>query len=89
MSQNPTLIKKLLSILEQMAKTAQSNKEDMRYHLLEYKRTLILDKSLKEEMNTIGEAVNILKDIPVTISENNGENRSNEVIIFDEEPDKK
>jgi len=89
MIQNRALINKLLTMLEQLTKTIKDNKEDMKYHLLQYKRILLLDKNLREEMNAIGEAVRILKDIPVLISENNSENRSNEVIIFDEEPDKK
>tara|TARA_Y100000385_G_scaffold53696_1_gene51146 strand:- start:135 stop:419 length:285 start_codon:yes stop_codon:yes gene_type:complete len=61
MSQNKDTILKLRKLIELREKTIIANKRQMKDYLVEYKKSLELDKELRKEQNSLKEAINLLQ----------------------------
>lgn len=61
MSRNKDIIFKLKKLIELREKTIVANKRQMREYLIEYKKSLELDKELRKEQNSLKEAINLLQ----------------------------
>ena len=91
MSQNKNTILKLKKLIELREKTIIANKKAMKEYLLDYKKSLELDKDLKKEVNSLKEAINLLQygspledEIDVW-PQNNASNRDEYIYTGDEE----
>ncbi len=94
MSQNKDIILKLRKLIELRDNTIIANKRQMKDYLIEYKKSLELDKELRREQNSLKEAISllqyglsILKDDTEEIfkSENIALNRDEHIYTDDEE----
>ena len=61
MSQNKDTILKLRKLIELREKTIIANKRQMKDYLVEYKKSLELDKELRKEQKSLKEAINLLQ----------------------------
>ena len=61
MTQNKDTILKLRKLIELREKTIIANKRQMKDYLVEYKKSLELDKELRKEQNSLKEAINLLQ----------------------------
>jgi len=61
MSQNKDIILKLRKLIELRGNTIIANKRQMRGYLIDYKKSLELDKELKKELRSLKEAINRLQ----------------------------
>jgi len=61
MSQNKKIISKLQNLIELRERTIIANKRSMKDYLVEYKKSLELDKELKKEQKTIMNAIDLIK----------------------------
>ncbi len=92
MSENRDIIFKLRDLIELRQKTIKANKRAMKDYLVEYKKSLELDKELKKEQKILNRAINLLqygfaleKEEILNSSENNAENRDESIYTDDEE----
>lgn len=91
MSQNRDVILKLRGLIELRENTIIANKKAMKAHLIEYKKSLELDKELKKEMKSLKEAINLLQYGPSSneevfiLTQNNASNRDEDIYTNDEE----
>lgn len=99
MSQNRSIIFKLQNLIDLKEETIVNNKRTMKDYLLEYKRSLEIDKELKKEQKLLREAINLLQygfaleddilELENSVwdqkSQNNAPNRDNVIINSDEE----
>jgi len=94
MSQNKDIIFKLKKLIELRENTIIANKRHMKDYLIEYKKSLELDKELKREQKSLKEAINLLqygyalgeKEEKKLLSfENNALNRDINIYTSDEE----
>ena len=65
MSKNKDIILKLKNLIELREKTIIANKKSMKEYLVDYKKSLELDKELKREVNSLKEAINLLQYRPL------------------------
>ena len=91
MSKNKDIILKLKNLIELREKTIIANKKSMKEYLVDYKKSLELDKELKREVNSLKEAINLLQyrplvneDIDISI-QNIASNRDEYIYTGDEE----
>ena len=98
MSRNRDIIFKLRGLIELRENTIIANKRAMKEYLIEYKKSLELDKELKKEQKLLKEAINLLQygfaleeeilglqdTEEILKSQNNASNRG-EVIYTDDE----
>jgi len=61
MSQNKEIIFKLRKLIELRDNTIIANKRQMKDYLVEYKKSLELDKELRKEQKSLKEAINLLQ----------------------------
>ena len=61
MSQNKDIIFKLKKLIELRQRTIVANKKAMKEYLVEYKKSLELDKELKLEQKSLNRAINLLQ----------------------------
>jgi hypothetical protein len=61
MSQNKDTILKLRKLIEMRENTIIANKRQMKDYLVEYKKSLELDKELRKEQKSLKEAINLLQ----------------------------
>jgi len=61
MSQNKEIIFKLRKLIELRDNTIIANKRQMKDCLVEYKKSLELDKELRKEQKSLKEAINLLQ----------------------------
>jgi len=61
MSQNKDIILKLRKLIELRENTIIANKRQMKDYLVEYKKSLELDKELRKEQKSLKEAINLLQ----------------------------
>jgi len=61
MSQNKDIIFKLKKLIELRENTIIANKRHMKDYLIEYKKSLELDKELRKEQKSLKEAINLLQ----------------------------
>jgi hypothetical protein len=61
MSQNKDIIFKLQDLIELRQNTITANKRQMKEYLIEYKKSLELDKKIKTEIRTLKTAINLLQ----------------------------
>lgn len=94
MSRNKDIIFKLRGLIELRENTLIANKRVMRDYLVEYKKSLELEKELKKEQNLLKEAINMLQygfalqeeyEEIVYSSENIASNRDIDIYTDDEE----
>jgi hypothetical protein len=93
MSQNKDVIFKLRKIMELRRKTIMANKKAMKSYLVEYQKSLVLEKELKIEQQVIRSAINLLQygdsppqdELTEEISLNNASNRDSNIVSSDEE----
>jgi hypothetical protein len=92
MSQNKDIIFNLRKLIELRQKTITANKRQMKDYLIEYKRSLELEKELKREQNSLREAINQLQysysreeTEEIFKSENIAINRDEQIYTDDEE----
>ncbi len=92
MSQNKDIIFNLRKLIELRQKTITANKRQMKDYLIEYKRSLELEKELKREQNSLREAINQLQysysreeTEEIFKSENIALNRDEQIYTDDEE----
>ena len=91
MSKNKDIILKLKNLIELREKTIIANKKSMKEYLVDYKKSLELDKELKREVNSLKEAINLLQyrplvneDIDISL-QNIASNRDEYIYTGDEE----
>lgn len=91
MSKNKDIILKLKNLIELREKTIIANKKSMKEYLVDYKKSLELDRELKREVNSLKEAINLLQyrplvneDIDISI-QNIASNRDEYIYTGDEE----
>tara|TARA_R100000697_G_C5343220_1_gene169670 strand:- start:263 stop:535 length:273 start_codon:yes stop_codon:yes gene_type:complete len=82
-------ILKLRDLIELRRNTVIANKKAMKDYLVEYKKSLELDKELKREIMSLNEAINLLQygvesEKEESLSENIASNR-NDIIYTDNE----
>lgn len=65
MSQNKDTILKLKNLIELRERTIIANKKAMKGYLMDYKKSLELDRELKREVNSLKEAINLLQYMPL------------------------
>ena len=92
MSQNKDIIFNLRKLIELRQKTITANKRQMKDYLIEYKRSLELEKELKREQNSLREAISRIQygyareeAEEVFKSENIAINRDEQIYTDDEE----
>ncbi len=92
MSRNKDIIFNLRKLIELRQKTITANKRQMKDYLIEYKRSLELEKELKREQNSLREAINQLQysysreeTEEIFKSENIAINRDEQIYTDDEE----
>ena len=96
MSQNKDIIFKLKKLIELRHKTIVANKKAMKEYLVEYKKSLELDKELKLEQKNLHKAISLLQygfaleeeklaEQRGRESENNAPNRDEHIYTDDEE----
>lgn len=99
MSKNEEIISKLQNLIELREKTIIANKRSMKDYLVEYKKSLELDKELKKEQKTIMNAIDLIKHGTAleqlfvdtqeiefnSDSKNNAPNRDPDIVMGDEE----
>lgn len=92
MSRNKDIIFNLRKLIELRQKTITANKRQMKDYLIEYKRSLELEKELKREQNSLREAINQLQysysreeTEEIFKSENIALNRDEQIYTDDEE----
>jgi len=98
MSENRNIIFKLRDLIELRENTIIANKRAMKDYLIEYKKSLELDKELKKEQKLLREAINLLQygfeledemfekenTEEILKSQNNAPNRDLNIVIGDE-----
>tara|TARA_Y100001938_G_C8096076_1_gene438221 strand:- start:856 stop:1134 length:279 start_codon:yes stop_codon:yes gene_type:complete len=92
MSQNKDIISKLRDLIEVRQNTIIANKRSMKDYLMEYKKSLELDKKIKAEIRTLNIAINLLQygimgedTEEITTSQNIAVNRDFNIYTNDEE----
>ena len=95
MSQNKDIIFKLKKLIELRHKTIVANKKAMKGYLVEYRKSLELDKELKLEQKNLHKAINLLQygfaleeeksKEREGQSQNNAPNRDEHIVTGDEE----
>ncbi len=92
MSRNKDIIFQLRNLIELRQNTITANKRSMKDYLIEYKKSLELDKKLKKEIRTLNTAISLLQygypdeDIEeIFKSENIAINRDEQIYTDDEE----
>tara|TARA_B100002019_G_C21165915_1_gene545802 strand:+ start:278 stop:562 length:285 start_codon:yes stop_codon:yes gene_type:complete len=94
MGQNKDIIFKLNKLIELRENTIIANKRAMKDYLVEYKKSLELDKELKKEQRLLREAISLLQygfaleeemKEDSCYSENNAPNRDLNIFTDDEE----
>ena len=90
MSENKDIIFKLRGLIELRENTIIANKRAMKDYLIEYKKSLELDKELKKEQRLLKEAISLLQygfalEKERKESENNAPNRDESIYPDDEE----
>jgi hypothetical protein len=92
MSRNKDIIFNLRKLIELRQKTITANKRQMKDYLIEYKKSLELEKELKREQNSLREAINRLQygysydeTEEIFKSENIAINRDEQIYTDDEE----
>lgn len=90
MSENKDIIFKLRGLIELRENTIIANKKAMKDYLIEYKKSLELDKELKKEQRLLKEAISLLQygfalEKEREESENNAPNRDESIYTDDEE----
>ena len=99
MSKTEEINSKLQNLIELREKTIKANKRSMKDYLVDYKKSLELDKELKKEQKTIMNAIDLIKhgtaleqlfvgtqEIESTSeSKNNAPNRDSDIVMGDEE----
>lgn len=94
MSRNKDIIFKLRGLIELRQNTIIANKRQMKDYLIEYKKSLELEKELKREQNLLNNAISLLQygfaleaeqEEREQSSQNNAPNRDDDIFIGDEE----
>ena len=92
MSQNKDIISKLRDLIEVKQNTITANKRSMKDYLMEYKKSLELDKKIKAEIRTLNTAINLLQygisddnTEEILTSQNIAVNRDSGIYTSDEE----
>jgi len=92
MSENKDIIFKLRGLIDLRQKTIKANKRAMKDYLVEYKKSLELEKELKKEQKLLHRAINLLqygfaleKENLLKSSENTALNRDESIYTSDEE----
>ncbi len=94
MSQNKDIIFKLRGLIELRQNTIIANKRQMKDYLIEYKKSLELEKELKREQNLLNNAISLLQyglalekeqNEKLQTSENIAINRDEQIYTDDEE----
>jgi hypothetical protein len=90
MSQNKDIIRNLRKLIDLRQDTITANKRQMKDYLVEYKRSLELEKKLKREQSFLKQAINLLQYGPsdnndAEESENIALNRDESIYTSDEE----
>lgn len=99
MSQNKDIIFKLRNLIDLRENTIIANKRAMKDYLIEYKKSLELDKELKKEQRLLKEAISLIqygfalqeemleldKTEEIPKSQNNVLNRDDDIYTGDEE----
>tara|TARA_R100001509_G_C4808199_1_gene195519 strand:- start:430 stop:702 length:273 start_codon:yes stop_codon:yes gene_type:complete len=90
MSENKDIIFKLRGLIELRENTIIANKRAMKDYLIEYKKSLELDKELKKEQRLLKEAISLLQygfalEKEMKELENNATNRDENIYTGDEE----
>ncbi len=94
MSQNKDIIFKLRGLIELRQNTIIANKRQMKDYLIEYKKSLELEKELKREQNLLNNAISLLQygfalekeqEEKLQTSENKALNRDEGIYTDDEE----
>ena len=99
MSQNKDIIFKLRNLIDLRENTIIANKRAMKDYLIEYKKSLELDKELKKEQRLLKEAISLIqygfalqeemleldKTEEIPKSQNNALNRDDDIYTGDEE----
>tara|TARA_B100000963_G_scaffold225252_2_gene196425 strand:- start:300 stop:575 length:276 start_codon:yes stop_codon:yes gene_type:complete len=91
MSQNKDIISKLRDLIEVRQNTITANKRSMKDYLMEYKKSLELDKKIKAEIRTLNTAINLLQygisddTEEILTSQNIAVNRDSGIYTSDEE----
>ena len=99
MSENRDIIFKLRDLIDLRENTIIANKRAMKDYLVEYKKSLELDKELKKEQKLLKQAISLLqygfaiqdeileleKTEELPKSQNNAPNRESEIVTGDEE----
>ncbi len=94
MSQNKDIIFKLRGLIELRQNTIIANKRQMKDYLIEYKKSLELEKELKREQNLLNNAISLLQygfalekeqNEKLQTSENKAPNRDESIYTDDEE----
>jgi len=92
MSYNKNIIFQLRDLIKLRQNTATANKRAMKDYLVEYKKSLELDKKLKNEIKTLNTAISLLQygypeedTEEILISENIALNRDEQIYTDDEE----
>ena len=92
MSQNKHIISKLRDLIEVRQNTIIANKKSMKDYLIEYKKSLELDKRIKAEIRTLNTAISLLQygimdedTEEIITSQNIADNREFDIYISDEE----
>ncbi len=92
MSYDKDIIFQLRNLIELRQNTITANKKAMKDYLIEYKKSLELDKKLKKEISTLNTAISLLQygypeedTEEILILENNASNRDEYIYTGDEE----
>ena len=99
MSRNKDIIFKLRNLIDLRENTIIANKRAMKDYLIEYKKSLELDKELKKEQRLLKEAISLIqygfalqeemleldKTEEIPKSQNNALNRDDDIYTGDEE----
>ena len=92
MSQNKDIISKLRDLIEVRQNTIIANKKSMKDYLIEYKKSLELDKKIKAEIRTLNTAISLLQygimdedTEEIITSQNIAVNRDFDIYTSDEE----
>jgi len=93
MSQNKDIICKLRDLVELRQNTIIANKKAMKGYLIDYKKSLELDKKIKNEIRTLNTAINLLQygkedeidKINLRTLENSASNKEETIYSNDEE----
>tara|TARA_R100001015_G_C4597280_1_gene152441 strand:+ start:614 stop:892 length:279 start_codon:yes stop_codon:yes gene_type:complete len=92
MSQNKDIVSKLRDLIELRKNTIIANKKSMKGYLVEYRKSLELDKKIKNEIRTLNTAINLLQNNmansdteEIITSQNIAVNRDFDIYTGDEE----